>query len=311
MRRGFHISVFPMNEPNLQNVATFLRVIEAGGFAAAARELGVTQSTVSRRVAELERKLGRRLLERTTRRVLLTEAGERYADAVRLLVAGLADAEADFNDDGARLHGPLRITMPSGFGRLRVLPALAAFAARYPLVRLDVDLSDRYVDLLSEGYDLAVRLAEPETSGLDVQFLKKISVHICAAPAWLRANPVRSYADLENGRCLVQKTYAPKNVWRMQAGGVMRQITIRPLMTLSDTEAVRVMALAGLGVARLPDYQVDDDLRNGRLQLVSPDLVSPDASAWLVWPRHKGALPRVQALREHLAAELGEGASSP
>lgn len=293
-----------MNGPNLQNVATFLRVIETGGFVTAARELGVTQSTVSRRVAELERKLGRQLLERTTRRMLLTEAGARYADAVRMLVAGLAEAEADFNDDGATLDGPIRLTIPSGFGRLRVLPALATFAARNPLVRLDVDLSDRYVDLLSEGYDLAVRMSAPETSGLEARLLKKIAVHICAAPDYLLAHPVSSYLDLQNDRCIVQKTYAPRNDWRMEAGGVMRQITIRPLMTLSDTEAVRAMALAGLGVARLPDYQVDEDLRLGRLQPVAADIVSPDAAVWLVWPRHKGALPRVRALRDHLAAEL-------
>lgn len=294
-----------MNSPNLHNAATFLKVLESGGFAAAARELGVTQSTVSRRVAELERILGRRLLERSTRRMILTEAGARYADAVRVLLAGLFEAEADLNDDGALAHGPLRLTMPSGFGRLRVLPVLAQFAARNPLVRLEVDLSDRYIDLLGEGYDFAVRMAEPQTSGLEARLLCRVLVHVCASPDYLRENPVTSYAELTQHRCLVQKTYAPRNVWRLIVHGVMRQITILPSMTLSDTEAVRAMALAGLGVAVLPDYLVDADLRHGRLQAVDPAICAPEACVYLVWPRHKGALGRVRALRAHLETALG------
>ncbi|GGC49149.1 LysR family transcriptional regulator [Chelatococcus reniformis] len=297
-----------MNGSNLQNVAAFLKVIEAGGFTAAARELGITQSTVSRRVAELERRLGRRLLERTTRRLMLTEAGERYAETVRALVAGLAAAEADLNDDDDAAQGPLRITLPSSFGRLVVLPAIAAFCARHPLVRFDIDLSDRYADLLSEGYDLAVRLAEPHESGLEATLVGRMRVAICATPAYLAQNPVHGPDDLVAERCIVQRTYAPRTIWPVRFGGVTRRLQIRPRMILSEVEAVRAMALAGLGVAGLPDYLIDDDLRAERLRPVAHDITLPRARIYLVWPRHKAAVPRVRALRDHLTAALASGA---
>ncbi|WP_439816676.1 LysR family transcriptional regulator [Zavarzinia sp. CC-PAN008] len=293
-----------MNTPNLQDAATFLKVIEVGGFAAAARELGVTQSTVSRRVSELERRLGRRLIERTTRRLILTEAGERYGDAVRDLLAGLADAEAGLDDDVAGAHGPLRITIPSSYGRHCVLPVLAGFAARYPRVRLDIDLSDRYADLLSEGYDFAVRLTEPRASGLQAQLVRRMRAHVCATPGFLDAHPVRGADDLVDERCLVQRTYAPRTVWPLRVRDVLKEVHIRPRMLLNDVEAVRAMALAGMGIATLPGFLVDGDLAQGRLRLAHPDLTLGAVRIYLVWPRHKAGLPRIRALRDHLEAHL-------
>lgn len=294
-----------MNNTKLQDAATFLKVIDVGGFAAAARELGVAQSTVSRRVSELEQRLGRRLLERTTRRLLLTEAGERYGEAVRTLLGGLAEAESTLGDDeDAAVQGPLRISVSSGYGRTRVLPALAAFAERRPGVRFDIDLSDRYVDLLSEGYDFAVRFAEPSASGLQAKAIGRVHLRLCAAPDYLARNPIRTPADLIPERGLVQRTYAPRTVWSVRYRDAVHQVQLRPRMTLNNIEALRDMALAGMGVAALPDFLVDDDLVQGRLQPVSPDMTLSSTRVYLVWPRHKGALARIRALREHLEATL-------
>jgi DNA-binding transcriptional LysR family regulator len=273
---------------------------EVGGFASAARELGVTQSTVSRRVAELERNLGCKLLERTTRRLLVTEAGARYCEAVKALISELAEAGANLNDRGAEAQGALRLTIPLGLGRARVLPALARFSKLHPRVGLDVDLSDRYVDLLAEGYDFAVRLAEPQASGLDAKPVGWMQLKICATPDFLKANPIEFPEDLEDKKCLVQRTYAPRTMWPVKQGTVSKHLLIEPRMVLSDIYSVYDMALAGMGAAILPDFLIERDLENGRLVQVSPHITLAAKPIFLVWPRHKGNLSRIKALREFL-----------
>jgi len=293
-----------MNNTTLQDAETFLKVLDVGGFAAAARELGIAQSTVSRRVSELEQRLGQRLLVRTTRRLLLTDAGERYGGAVRTLLNGLADAEAALNDGNAAAQGPLRITVSSGYGRARVLPALVTFAERHPGVRFDIDLSDRYVDILSEGYDFAVRFAEPSTSGLQAAAIGRVHRMLCASPNFLSAHQVRSPADLIPERCLVQRTYAPRTVWPVRYRDAVHQVQLRPLMTLNNIEALHDMALAGMGIAALPDFLVENDLAPGRLRSLAPAMSLASARVFLVWPRHKGGIRRIHALRSHLEGAL-------
>ncbi|HEX7881206.1 MAG TPA: LysR family transcriptional regulator [Afipia sp.] len=288
-----------MNAPNLQNVATFIKVVEVGGFAAAARELGVTQSTVSRRVAELERHLNRKLLERTTRRLLLTEAGATYSEAVRTFLSGLAEADANLSDSDSDAQGLLRITTPLGLGRAVVLPGLARFAAQHPRIRLDVDLSDRYVDILQEGYDFAVRFAEPQTSGLDAKSVRSVERIICATPAFLRQSPIKLASDLENDRCLVQRTYAPLLTWSVMEDGIAKTLRITPRMVLSEIYSIYDMTLAGMGAAILPDFLVKEDLKSGRLVQLQNITLTPRPVV-LVWPTHKSKLGRVIAVREFL-----------
>lgn len=288
-----------MNGPNLQNVATFIKVVEVGGFAAAARELGVTQSTVSRRVAELERHLNRKLLERTTRRLLLTEAGATYCESVRTFISGLAEADANLSDSGSDAQGWLRITMPLGLGRAVVVPGLVRFAERHPRLRLDLDLSDRYVDILQEGYDFAVRFAEPHASGLEAKSVRSVERIICATPVFLRAYPIERAADLENDRCLVQRTYAPLLSWSVLERGSAITLKVKPRMVLSEIYSVWDMTRAGMGAAILPDFLVEDDLKSGRLVRLQNVTLTP-RRIFLVWPAHKAQLRRVVAIREFL-----------
>ncbi|MBR0905166.1 LysR family transcriptional regulator [Bradyrhizobium liaoningense] len=288
-----------MNAPNLQNVATFIKVVEVGGFAAAARELGVTQSTVSRRVAELERHLNRKLLERTTRRLLLTEAGATYCETVRTLISGLAEADVNLSDSGSDPQGLIRITTPLGLGRAVVLPGLARFAALHPRIRLEVDLSDRYIDILQEGYDFAVRFAEPHASGLEAKSVRSVERIICASPEFWRANPIERATDLQNDRCLVQRTYAPLLNWSVIECGSEICLHIRPRMVLSEIYSIYDMTRAGMGAAILPDFLVADDLKSGRLVGLQNISLTPRRIV-LVWPTHKAQLRRVVAIREFL-----------
>jgi DNA-binding transcriptional LysR family regulator len=140
-----------MNKASFSEAEAYLAVVDRGGFGAAARELGVTQSTISRRIAALEQRIGKRLVERTTRRVTLTEAGLAFANDLRDVLARLADAEGRVQSEGSEAEGLLRVTMPTAYGRTSVLPRLAGLAKRHPRLRFELDLSDRYVDILEEG----------------------------------------------------------------------------------------------------------------------------------------------------------------
>jgi DNA-binding transcriptional LysR family regulator len=295
-----------MNNPSLESVATFLKVVETGGFAAAARELGVTQSTVSRRVSELERQLGSKLLERTTRRVMLTEPGLRYSEAAQVFLRGLAEAGANLGDESLSAKGPLRISAPLGYGRKRVLPALVAFSELNPLVRFDIDLSDRYVDILKENYDFSVRLAEPQESGVAAKVIGWVNNYVCATPKFLRDNSIKTSDDLKIDKCLVQRTYAPHSTWTITQDGVLKHLQLQPKMVLNGIYAIHEMTLAGMGVAILPDFLADDDFSTGRLTRVSDSIAVPPRPVCLAWPRHKTNLPRVRALREFLEAFLDE-----
>ncbi len=299
-----------MNALSLESVATFLKVIETGGFGAAARELGVTQSTVSRRVSELERHLGSKLLERTTRRVLLTEPGVRYSEAAQTLLSGLMEAGANLNDENMGAKGPLRISVPLGFGRKRVLPALVSFSDRNPLVRFDIDLSDRYVDVLKENYDFSVRLAEPQESGIAAKVVGWVHNYVCATPGYLRAHPVETPDDLKIDRCLVQRTYAPYSTWTITHDGALKHVQLQPKMVLNGIYSIYEMTLAGMGIAILPDFLAEDDIRTGRLMLASESITVPARPVCLAWPRHKANLARVRALREFLEEFLSGDRSS-
>lgn len=299
-----------MNAPNLENVATFLKVIETGGFGAAARELGVTQSTVSRRVSELERHLGSKLLERTTRRVMLTEPGVRYSEAAQVFLLGLTEAGANLSDESLGAKGPLRISVPLGYGRKRVLPALVAFCERNPLVRFDIDLSDRYVDILKENYDFSVRLAEPQQSGVAAKVIGWVNNYVCATPKFLRDNSIETPDDLKVDKCLVQRTYAPHSTWTIAYDGIPKHLQLQPKMVLNGIYAIHEMTLAGMGVAVLPDFLADDDFSAGRLARVSDSITVPPRPVCLAWPRHKTNLPRVRAFREFLEEFLGDRGST-
>lgn len=292
----------------LQSAITLLKVIEVGGFAAAARELGVTQSTVSRRVAELEKRLGRKLVERTTRRLVITEAGQIYGEGARRLMQVLSEVEASLEDASA-LHGaPLRITAPSGYGRHIVLPVLQELARQHPDLILHVDLSDRQHDLLEEGYDLAVRMSADAANGMVSEFVANVNVHVCASPSYLHSHPVNAPEDIASHRVLVQKTYAPRTIWNLGSCGRTTEIEVTPRAILNDVEAVRDMALAGLGIAVLPDYLIARDMEDGRLVRVLPDILPKVMPVHLIWPRHKTGALRLKLARSYLHTALSGNA---
>lgn len=283
-----------MNSASFSEAEAFLAVVDCNGFGAAARELGVTQSTISRRIAALETRIGKRLVERTTRRVALTEAGLAFAGDLRDVLARLADAEGRVQSEGTEPEGLLRVTMPTAYGRTCVIPRLAEIATRHPRLRFELDLSDRYVDILEEGFDIAIRIAEPTQSGLVTQRIDRFGLHVCASPTYLARSPaITTPRDLADHACIVQRTYAPRNRWRLEWSGDPIEIEIAPKIIVSDMTAVRRLTIEGAGIAVLPSYLATADLAAGRLVDVLPEASLPTLSVFASFPHHRASLSKI------------------
>lgn len=290
-----------MNKASFSEAEAYLAVVDSGGFGAAARELGVTQSTISRRIAALEQRMGKRLVERTTRRVTLTEAGLAFATDLRDVLARLAEAEGRVQSEGAEAEGLLRVTMPTAYGRTSVLPHLAGLATRHPRLRLELDLSDRYVDILEEGYDLAIRIAEPTQSGLVSERIDRFTLHVCASPDYMAKHPpIERPQDLATHACIVQRTYAPRSKWRFEWSGDLIEIEIAPRIIASDMMAVRSLVLDATGIAILPSFLAREDLASGKLVEVLGEAGLPAINVFASFPHHRAGLSKIKVVVEEL-----------
>ena len=290
-----------MNNMGLFEAETFLTVAECGGFGAAARELGVTQSTISRRIAILETRLGVRLIERTTRRVALTEAGLSYASELRDILSRLRNADARVQTGTAEPEGLLRISMSRAFGRAYVLPCLTRLAKRYPQLRFEADLSDRYVDLMEGTYDLAVRLASTSQSGIAEQRIATFAICLCAAPSYVESHGwITEPVQIKDHDCLALQTYAPRTSWSVICRGKPTEISFAPKMIVSDLFALYDVCRAGLGVAVLPMFLAAAAIADGSLVDAAPNFSFPALDIFAAFARDRAKLPKVLALLEEL-----------
>ncbi|WP_018259778.1 LysR family transcriptional regulator [Methylobacterium sp. WSM2598] len=247
----------------------FVRVAGLGSFAAAGRSLGLSQTGVTKHVTALEERLGTRLLHRSTRRLTLTEAGRGYLEACERILAEITEAEAAARAEALEPTGTLRLNVPLSFGVREIAPALAAFTAAHPALQVDLGLSDRAVDLIEEGWDMAVRIGYLRDSALVSRFLAPCRLLLCAAPDYLaaRGRPRRP-EDLGRHNCLGY-TLASSGGWRF--GG--RAYAVTGNLRASNGDALVAAAVAGQGLIYQPSFIVGDALRAGRL--VALDLGAP------------------------------------
>lgn len=284
-----------MNEIGLAGYEAFLAVADGGGFGIAARELGTTQSTVSRRVAQLEARLGVKLIARTTRAVALTPAGQIFVGELRDSLSRLKDAEALIAGAEAQVAGLLRITMPSAFGRSRVTPLIGKLMTEYPRLRFELDLSDRYVDLQSDRFDLAIRFSDEAPSGWSSQKIGGVQAKLCASPSYLeRAGAPADPAALSDHRLLAARTYAPRTTWTFFSGRRPETIQISPAAIVSDFSAMLALTIAGGGVAGLPDYLADPALAAGDLVELFPESLRVATPIFVMSPSELTHVPRIQ-----------------
>lgn len=296
----------------------FVEVTRTGGFAAAARVLNLDPSAVSRAVAQLEEDLGARLFQRTTRKVSLTDAGERFLTRVEPALNALAEAREDLQSTDRQPTGPLTVSTSVAFGQVCLMPHVPDFLERYPEIDLTLRLTDRNVDLVAERVDLALRLGPAVTGDVVAAKLMETRYRVCAAPGYRdKAPPLLKPEDLSAHRCLCFDLPGFGNRWKFRkAGGTqVKEVAITPRLTVSGALALRDAARAGLGPALLADWAIAEDLRSGALVDLFPDqgvtATSFDTAAWLIYPS-RSFLPQktrvlIDFLRERLpAAKRGQ-----
>lgn len=298
---------------DVNDVLTFVRVVENGSFSAAARELGVPTSSVSRRVARLEDDLGVQLMQRTTRRLNLTDAGRILFEYGAQISSDLVEAERSVASLQAKPQGRLRVSMPVGSGVL--CRTVVEFAAAYPEVTVDVDLTDRRVDLVEEGIDVALRAGVLVDSSLIAHKLIDTRLRLFASPDYLaRRKAPRRVADLATHDCVAFVPLAGGCTWTFRDGDKTVRFAFEPRLLTNGIAMARDAALAGLGIALLPDLGMVEDVEAGRVVPVLPDVAAPGGALSVVYPSRRHLAPKVRVfvdyMREHLPSclkALGKG----
>ncbi|UTL88754.1 LysR family transcriptional regulator [Pseudomonas fluorescens] len=274
----------------------FTATVDAQGFSAAARRLGVATSSVTRLVDALESELGTTLLNRSTRQVSLTEAGARYYARARDIFDALEEADASVADRGDEPVGVLRLCLPVEFGRRVIAPHLGPFLARHPSLELDIDMSDRLDDLLDGRYDLSIRLGDPSPNGeLVCRQLGRFQRWLVASPDYLaRRDPLLHPEQLLQQACLRFRYGQKARAWRLQRADEVLELEVSGPLRSANADLLREAALAGSGIALLADWLVREDVAAGRLQRLfadwqaSPGMANDSINA-LYLPNHRGS----------------------
>jgi len=290
----------------LTGLMVLAAVVEARSFSGAARSLGLPKSAVSKQIGKLEASVGARLLQRTTRRVGLTEAGAAlHARGTRIL-AELDGAEADVGALGGTPRGLLRVSAPMSFGQRHIAPHLPEFLAAYPGLAVELELGDRFVDLIAERVDCAVRIANLPDSTFVARRLAPARRVVCAAPTYVaRRGAPRSPDDLRHHDCLDYTYLAAPGGWPFQHGRGTRRVPVHGPLSSNNGEVLRAAALAGAGIALLPTFIVGDDLRAGTLVPLLRGAERWDAAIYAVYPPTRHVAPKLRAFVDFLAARCG------
>ncbi len=288
-------------------MTAFVRTVETGGFSAAARQLGLTPSALSKLVTRLEDRLGARLLQRTTRRLQLTAEGEAfYARALPILKA-MDEAEAEVTEAGTSPRGLLRLHCGSTFGMHQLAPAIPRFQARHPAVSLDLTISDERLDMMQEGVDLAIRIGPLDESTLVARRICNLERVICAAPAYLeRHGTPRTPDDLQRHNCLWITSLPALRRWPFDTDEGIRVVHVDGNVVTNNAETVLQLAVAGVGVTRLSDVVVAEAIRAGTLVPILADWhhVEP-VPLFATYPSGRNLSPKVRAMVDFLVEEFG------
>lgn len=286
---------------DLERMAIFARVVEAKSFSGAARRLGLSKSAVSKAVTQLERSVGARLLNRTTRAMSLTEAGGVFYGHCARIVEEHEQALLAVGQFHSEPRGLLRISASVAFGTLHIAPALPEFLARHPEVRIDMVIGDRFVDLADEGFDVAVRIAREPAPNLVARRLAAVNRKICATPGYFERHGVpRTPAELARHNCLTYTHFNPQDPWRLRGPGGDISVAASGNLRLNDDEALSAAVLGGLGIALLPTFIVGRDLQAGRLQAVLSDHVPLERHIWAVYLPNRHLPAKVRAFIDFL-----------
>ncbi|MBY5352284.1 LysR family transcriptional regulator [Rhizobium leguminosarum] len=299
-----------MPRTNLNDILVFMAVVDAGSFIAGGQAMGLSRSAAGKAVIRLEDRLGARLLNRTTRTLSLTDEGRMFYERGLQILASVDEAEASVAGQNSTPRGVLRLTVPDAFGRLVVLPLLEKYLRAWADIQVEVNFTDRLADIIEEGFDLAIRISA--TTTLDTRLVSRViasyKARLCASPSYLaeRGEP-GDIDDIMAHDCLIFASRNQRQGWRFRGeGGPWVKAQGRSRLRLDSVQAIRDAALAGLGIALLPDFLVADDLVAGRLQQVLPSLETADAKIVALYPDKRLLEPRVRRFIDLMVEELGD-----
>ena len=290
------------------DISLFLRVFDAGSISAAARSLDLSVAVASQRLKRLEKDLGVRLFQRTTRQLHPTPEGMALAEQGRALIDDLEALTASLREAGSGIAGTLRLTTSATFGRQYISPLLPEFLARHPKLKISVDLDDQHRDLVAEGFDLSIRIGALTDSTLVARRLASNRRVLCASPEYLRLHGAPATPqDLTQHQCLLLTGRAGRNdVWRLTgADGQEVAVQVGGRIDCNQGELLRDAAVAGMGIALHSIWHVHEDLRSGRLQVVLPSYALPDTGIHALMPQRRLVPPRVRAFVDFVAEKFG------
>jgi DNA-binding transcriptional LysR family regulator len=291
----------------LEEMQNFVRVVEAGSISKAAEQLGMAKSGVSRRLVELETRLGMRLLNRTTRRSSLTEAGRAFLKGAVKLIGDVEELNARTADSEASLEGTLRLAAPLSFGLCHLSPAIDVFMHEHPELKFNIDFSDRQIDLVEQGVDLAIRIADLENSSLQARRICPIRMILCASPAYLdQYGMPREPSDLERHQVLQYDVGGGPLLRLIDPGGKEQVIHTRPRMVANNGDFLRDLAVSGHGIILTPSFIAWQAIAAGDLVPVLQNYHPPQHSAYAVYPTTRYLSQRVRSFIDFLAERFGE-----
>ena len=290
---------------SLGSLSVFVQVAETRSFTAAGRVLGVSSSAVGKSIARMEERLGVRLFHRSTRSITLTSEGALFLERSRRILAEVEAAEQELTQAGAIPRGKLRISVPQVRGLL--MPVLSDFMRAYPAIELDVDFSDRMVDVIEEGFDAVIRTGKPEDSRLMARHLGYYQLVLVGTPGYFdqHGTPQRPQ-DLSRHACLRHKFCATGKLenWPLRQVPGIAEPTLRAPLVSTTIESLNHVVLEGLGIACLPDYMVNQAVEQGRLQRVLDDYLEHRGSFWMLWPSSRHASAKLRVFIDHMCAGL-------
>lgn len=291
----------------LSCMATFVATVDHGGFTAAADQLGLSRAAVSKQIKLLEEHLGVRLLNRTTRRVSLTDVGRVYQERCRSILADIDEAESCAGEEAEVPRGRLLVNAPMSFGVHHLGPAVAAYCGAYPQVQVSLDLNDRFVDVVAEGFDVVIRVARMSDSELVARRLAPCRLVTCASPDYLTqfGRPTVPQ-DLALHRCLVYSHATTGALWTFTGAEGSESVRVNGPVCANNGEILRAAAVAGLGIAMQPTFLAYEEICSGRLEILLADFSPPEVAVYAVYPSRRFLSAKVRTFIDFLSGHFGD-----
>lgn len=291
----------------LNSMTNFVAVVNGEGFTSAAEKTGLSRAQVSKSVMQLEAHLGTRLLNRTTRRVSLTEIGRIYYERCKTILQDIDEIEGIASEQTTKPHGTLTLSTPTSFGVLHLNKAIPQYIKQYPQVRISLNLADRFIDVVSEGFDLVLRIAELEDSSLIARKIAPCKRVFCASPDYLKQYGVPKVPqDLAIHHCLVYSNELKPDTWVLHGPDGTESIKVNGPVCADNGDILRTAAISGLGITLLPTFIVGPDLCAGKLQQVLADYCPPEISIYAVFPSRRYLSAKVRTFVDFLSDYFGD-----